>query len=89
MSDEFSKTFHIWFPAQIEHIGDIRLRQLIETHGGWPVMDTSWTGQGWSVVGFLGNWPARQKNTPLVSTRVVIDPKNSSSYVIKVNYVGQ
>jgi len=61
-------------------VGDKPLRDLVESLGGWPVLDVDWVSKNaanWSLEVILGRLRGVHNTPLLVETFVAADDKNS------------
>jgi len=71
----------------VYEVGDRPLRDVVESLGGWPVLDADWAPKheaNWSLERILGRLRGVHNTPLLVETFVAADDKNSSMNVIQV-----
>jgi len=72
----------------VYEMGDKPLRDVVESLGGWPVLDDDWASKhaaNWSLEAVLGRLRGVHNTPLLVETFVAADDKNSSLNVIQVS----
>lgn len=76
----------VWFAAEeIQNVGDKPLRDVIESLGGWPVLDPHWQGHNWTLEIMIGRLRGTHNAPLLIETWVAADDKNSSVNVIQAS----
>ena len=70
----------------IERLGDQPLRNVIDSMGGWPVLDPDWLSRSgdWNVEMVIGRVRGAYNFQILIESWVAADDKNSSINVIQV-----
>lgn len=72
--------------AQIRHIGDTPLKELLKYYGGWPVIEKNWKKlSNQSLELMLGKMHGELNEHFLVSVQVAPDDKNSSVNILVVS----
>jgi neprilysin len=72
--------------GEIQSVGDQPLRDVIDSLGGWPVLEPDWlmSRSDWTLEKMLGRLRGRHETQVLVVMWVAADDKNSSANVIQV-----
>lgn len=70
--------------AQIRQIGDQPLKKLLQSLGGWPVLDKEWKSSNQSIEQLVGRLRGEFNEHFLVSILVGPDDKNSSVNILQV-----
>lgn len=77
------------FADAVYEVGDKPLRDVVESLGGWPVLDDDWRSKhaaNWSVEAVLGQLRGVHNTPLLVETFVAADDKNSRLDVIVTSW---
>lgn len=79
----------VWsITEEIQNVGDKPLRDVIDSLGGWPVLDSHWKGDNWTLEIMIGRLRGTHNTPLLVETWVAADDKNSSVNVIQASDAG-
>lgn len=70
--------------AQIRHIGDTPIRDLLKSVGGWPVIEKNWRPPEYSIEVLLGNLKREFSEGIIIEPWVGPDDKNSSVNILQV-----
>lgn len=70
--------------AQIRRIGDIPIRDLLKSVGGWPVIDENWQPPDYGIEVLLGLLKREFNEGIIIEPWVGPDDKNSSVNILQV-----
>ena len=73
-----------FFKAQREVVGQIPLIELLNSLGGWPVLETNWNEEKWNMERSLGQIKRLYTGSILIRSAVAVDDKNSTNHLIQV-----
>uniref|UniRef100_A0A1A9WAX7 Peptidase M13 N-terminal domain-containing protein n=1 Tax=Glossina brevipalpis TaxID=37001 RepID=A0A1A9WAX7_9MUSC len=71
--------------AQIRKIGEVKLKQIIKSLGGWPVIEANWKPSNATIEELLGKVHRRYGLPILAKVFVGIDNMNTSAYILKMD----
>ncbi len=71
--------------AQVEHVGDDPLREVLYDLGGWPIIDRGWNPVNFDLERLLGRLRGRYNAPVLMDVWVGADDKNSSVNILQVS----
>lgn len=71
--------------AEVERIGDVPVRQVLLSSGGWPVINNTWNRSTWQLEKFMGVLQGDYKLPSLLRMKVGTDDKNSSVRIMQVS----
>lgn len=75
--------YHI--PAQIRKVGEGRLKNVLKSLGGWPVIDPDWKGPNMTIEELIGTLRGTYGEPVLVELYVGADDKNSSIHILQID----
>lgn len=70
--------------AQIRYIGDLPIRELLKSIGGWPVIETNWRPPDYDIEVLLGRLKKEFNEGIIIEPWVGPDDKNSSVNILQV-----
>lgn len=69
---------------EIRKIGDLPLREILKSLGGWPVVETNWKPPNVSIERLMGRLRGEYSEPVLIELYVGADDKNSSINILQV-----
>uniref|UniRef100_A0A1A9WAX6 Peptidase M13 N-terminal domain-containing protein n=1 Tax=Glossina brevipalpis TaxID=37001 RepID=A0A1A9WAX6_9MUSC len=73
------------FAAQIRKFGEDRLKQILKSLGGWPVIESDWQLPKMTIEELLGDLRRKYSESVLVELYVGADDKNSSAHILQID----
>lgn len=70
---------------QIRRLGDQKLRDVLKTLGGWPVIEPNWKPPKMSIEYLMGRLRGEFSEPVLIELYVGTDDKNSSINILQVS----
>jgi len=70
--------------AQIRRIGDMPIRAILKSVGGWPVIDKNWHPPEYNIEVLLGRLKREFNEGIIIEPWVGPDDKNSSVNILQV-----
>ncbi|XP_046381233.1 neprilysin-1-like [Haliotis rufescens] len=71
--------------SQVERVGDTPLREVLESLGGWPLIDASWDPSTFDLEVLLGKLRGKYNAPVLMDILVSADDKNSSVNILQID----
>ncbi|KAL9885946.1 neprilysin-1-like [Glossina fuscipes] len=70
---------------QIRKFGEKRLKEILKSLGGWPVIETDWQLPKMTIEELLGELRSKYSESVLVELYVGADDKNSSAHILQID----
>lgn len=74
--------------AEIRKIGDLPLKEILKSLGGWPVIEKNWKPPNVSIEKIMGRLRGEYSEPVLIELYVGADDKNSSINILQVSCSG-
>lgn len=84
-STSFFASIQLNCKDKIEEIGDLPLKKIVESLGGWPVTNKSWVKSDSKLEQLLAKVRAEYHLGVIFEVFVTIDDRNSSANILQVS----
>lgn len=71
---------------EIRKIGDLPLKDILKSLGGWPVVEKNWKPPNVSIEKIMGRLRGEYSEPVLIELYVGADDKNSSINILQVSF---